>query len=424
MNGANLLAYRVTVDPWAMMAADMLAPYPIASGNFQVQIGEEPIAAAVRAHLALGPMAPASTHANWRLRPGATVAAFFVADETGANDDNRYFSLDQPRWGTTYAARLASATNYFRTNNSLTFGMVNTPNPAVMCVPATSADMRRCVIVQNGGAYLDIARATDADATAAMARIVSAVAGAASQYRLTRTPITSTIKVRVRGMDVPRSRANATRAARAAAARDGRPALEGQRLRLRLGRQLDRVLRPDVSAEHGRRGGGLVSLVAAVPLARRLVSNGLGVLLALRVQHGPLRSSVRQPQRNVRREQRLLLAEHLRDGPLCPAHDLPPRGRRVHAQRGLLRAQLVLGRTLHPAAAVRSPRQATSIGDRSLSTLADATLARRSLTQCSLTQCSRDAMLARRSRTRRWFAPRSIARRGPPRYVIVTALGR
>ncbi|MFO0559865.1 MAG: hypothetical protein U0269_17735 [Polyangiales bacterium] len=208
MNGANLLAYRVTVDPWAMMAGDTLAPYPIASGNFQVQIGEEPIAAAVRAHLALGPMAPASTHASWRLRPGATVAAFFVADETGANDDNRYFSMDMARWGATYAARLTSSTNYFRTNNILTFGMVNTPNPAVMCAPATSADMRRCVIVQNGGAYLDIARATDADATAAMARIVSAVAGAASQYRLTRAPITSTIKVRVRGMDVPRSRAN------------------------------------------------------------------------------------------------------------------------------------------------------------------------------------------------------------------------
>jgi hypothetical protein len=39
-----------------------------------------------------------------------------------------------------------------------------------------------------------------------MARIVDAVAGATSQYRLDRSPITATIKVRVRGMDVPRSR--------------------------------------------------------------------------------------------------------------------------------------------------------------------------------------------------------------------------
>ncbi|MBL8685434.1 MAG: hypothetical protein JNK05_40030 [Myxococcales bacterium] len=206
--GANELAYDVTVDPYMGMAADTSAPYPIRSGMFQVQIGEEPIAAAVRAHLALGPMAPASTPAAWRLRPRAQLAAFFVADETGSNDDNRYFSRDVALWGATYADRLRNVVSYFRTNNILTFGMVNTPDPAVMCVPGNAADMRRCVIVQNGGAYLDVARATDAEADAAMRRIVSAVVGAASPYRLTRPAITSTIKVRVRGMDVPRSRDN------------------------------------------------------------------------------------------------------------------------------------------------------------------------------------------------------------------------
>ncbi|MEI8258680.1 MAG: hypothetical protein WCJ30_23650, partial [Deltaproteobacteria bacterium] len=36
--------------------------------------------------------------------------------------------------------------------------------------------------------------------------VVAAVAGASSQFHLNRSPITSTIKVRVRGMDVPRSR--------------------------------------------------------------------------------------------------------------------------------------------------------------------------------------------------------------------------
>lgn len=49
--------------------------------------------------------------------------------------------------------------------------------------------------------------AFEADVDAAMSRIVDAIAGAASQFRLDRSPITSTIKVRVRGMDVPRSRA-------------------------------------------------------------------------------------------------------------------------------------------------------------------------------------------------------------------------
>jgi hypothetical protein len=208
MTGAQELAYRVTVDLFGGMAADRLAPFPVPSGMFQVQLGEEPIAAAVRAHLLLGPTAPATTPAALRLRAGARVVAFFVADETGSNDDQRYFSRDVPRWGATYAARLASTVAYFRTNNILTFGMVNVQNPGVLCDAAATGDMRRCVIVQNGGAFLNVATATDADAAAAMARIVSAVAGSASQYRLASTPITSTIKVRVRGMDVPRSRAN------------------------------------------------------------------------------------------------------------------------------------------------------------------------------------------------------------------------
>ena len=41
-----------------------------------------------------------------------------------------------------------------------------------------------------------------------MARIVEAVAGASSPFRLTRSPITSTIQVRVRGAAVPRSRSD------------------------------------------------------------------------------------------------------------------------------------------------------------------------------------------------------------------------
>jgi hypothetical protein len=74
------------------------------------------------------------------------------------------------------------------------------------------------VIEANGGAYIPLRQITaatpaatrmafEADVDAAMTRIVDAIAGAASQFRLNRSPITSTIKVRVRGMDVPRNRA-------------------------------------------------------------------------------------------------------------------------------------------------------------------------------------------------------------------------
>jgi hypothetical protein len=55
---------------------------------------------------------------------------------------------------------------------------------------------------------IPIATATDAEVGAAFTRIVDAVAGGSSQYVLRRTPITSTLLVRVRNADVPRSRVN------------------------------------------------------------------------------------------------------------------------------------------------------------------------------------------------------------------------
>ncbi len=49
-------------------------------------------------------------------------------------------------------------------------------------------------------------RTSDSDVAAARQKIVDARAGAASPFKLTRTPITSTIRVNVGGVDVPRSR--------------------------------------------------------------------------------------------------------------------------------------------------------------------------------------------------------------------------
>lgn len=50
--------------------------------------------------------------------------------------------------------------------------------------------------------------ATDPQVQAAMNKLVEAIAGAASRFKLTFTPITSTVKVTIRGLDVPRSRQN------------------------------------------------------------------------------------------------------------------------------------------------------------------------------------------------------------------------
>jgi hypothetical protein len=119
--------------------------------------------------------------------------------------------MRRPWAGTSGAAYSATAQNNiiddFRRNNILTFGLL--PRTATLsCATAPVNELPRCVVEGNGGAVIPIATATDAEVAVAMDRIVDAIAGASSQYRLTATPITSTLKVRVRGMDVPRSRAS------------------------------------------------------------------------------------------------------------------------------------------------------------------------------------------------------------------------
>jgi len=201
--GAQELAYRVTVERYQSMAADNLWPYGN-GGSFVVQLDEEPLAAGVLAFEQLAAGATSGAPEARRTRAGARLVAFFVGDETGANDDNRFFAMNTARWGATYPARLAAATAFFRDRGILTFGMVN--DQGTDCARNTVADMRKCLITGNGGAYIPIRTAAPADVAAAMRRIVAAVVGASSPYRLERQPITSTIKVRVRGVDVPRSR--------------------------------------------------------------------------------------------------------------------------------------------------------------------------------------------------------------------------
>jgi hypothetical protein len=110
-------------------------------------------------------------------------------------------------WGSRYnATTLETITSYFRRNEILTFGML--PDWGRPCSRYPIGDLPRCIVERNGGAFIPITTATQAEVTSAMLRIVDAVAGATSRYRLTRSPITSTLRVRVRGVEVPRSRSN------------------------------------------------------------------------------------------------------------------------------------------------------------------------------------------------------------------------
>jgi hypothetical protein len=206
-NGPKELCSQVTTGQCPMVAESKV-PYPMLGGL------EEPVAAAILGHDTFQKRAMmGEMNLNRRFRDGAKVVAFLVTDEPGSNDFSRYFSTSKDpqtgnAWGAAYnAATLTNIVGYFKRNQILTFGLV--PVSATPCAPTPAvADLPRCVIEGNGGAAIKIETALAAEVDAAMSKIVDAVAGATSQFRLDRSPITSTIKVRVRGMDVPRSRAD------------------------------------------------------------------------------------------------------------------------------------------------------------------------------------------------------------------------
>ena len=205
MNGATRLCEEVTSSTLGRCPTsptDTLSPYRFPGGQ------EEPLAASVisveqfRARAMRG-----ETNPDRILREGATVVAFLVTDEPGSNDDSRYFGVtaNQARWGTSYAMRLQNVIQWFRENDVKPFGLVEVSTTP--CANNAVADFPRCAIEGAGGATIPIRTATDMEVNSAMARIVETVAGASSQYRLTRTPISSTLQVTVGGRVVPRSRA-------------------------------------------------------------------------------------------------------------------------------------------------------------------------------------------------------------------------
>lgn len=209
---------------------DTFRPYTWTGGG----TSEQPTAGSIQAHFEFNRRTMmGEANEQWRLRPGAKVVTFHVTDEPGSNDYAFFRTGTDPQTmarfspaGAYDAMTVSNIVAYYRRNNILTFGLVPRilseqpmdTRPVPMCAANDVNYLPRCVIEANGGAYIPLRQITaatpaatrmafEADVDAAMARIVDAIAGAASQFRLNRSPITSTIKVRVRGMDVPRNRA-------------------------------------------------------------------------------------------------------------------------------------------------------------------------------------------------------------------------
>jgi hypothetical protein len=177
---------------------DTLRPYAVMGGT------EEPVAGGILAYETFRSRAMmGSLDPDRRLRDGARPVVFFVTDEPGTNDD-RAFARTPARWGADYPTRLRTIIDFYRRNEILTFGLI--ADARTDCATPSVNDLPKCVIQGNGGAFIPITTATDAEISAAMARIVEAVAGATSQFQLDRTPISSTLQVRMDGRMVPRSR--------------------------------------------------------------------------------------------------------------------------------------------------------------------------------------------------------------------------
>ena len=194
-----MLAWQVTYTTFMTDRRDTFAPYRFPGGQ------EEPLAASVISYEALrrrgeqGELDP-----DRRLRDNATTVAFYVTDEPGSNDDSRFFARDTARWGAAYPERLRGMLEFLHARRIRTFGLV--ADFRSNCASPNVQDFPKCVILGNGGAFIPITTATDAEVMSAMARIVDAVAGATSQFVLERTPVSSTLQVRVGGRAVPRSR--------------------------------------------------------------------------------------------------------------------------------------------------------------------------------------------------------------------------
>ncbi len=197
--GPQQLAWQVTYRPYRDQSPDTLSPYPLEGQE------EEPLAAGIVTTDVMDRRAPMDPTSRRSFRPEATRAAFFVTDEIGTNDDGRYFSRDVARWGATGPDRVRAATRWYADHNFLTFGMANLFTRA-QC--PTVDNFVACVVLGNGGAYIPLNTALDAEVSAALSGIADAVAGASSEFTVDHAPISSTLRVAVDARLAPRSRAD------------------------------------------------------------------------------------------------------------------------------------------------------------------------------------------------------------------------
>jgi hypothetical protein len=212
-DGARAMAWQVTEEPYPGLPpepparAGNLRPFRLAGEE------EEPVAAAILVTEEFERRErDGERNPEFMFRTGAARVAFFVTDEPGGNDYFRFFSRNTARWGSDSdpSQLIQNIASFFVDHNVVPFGMVWTDNGGSSVCPSIPG-LPACVTIAGGGAYIpiEIANSREADSlfASAMARVVDAVAGAASEFILPVAPLSSTLRVRIDGRLAPRSRA-------------------------------------------------------------------------------------------------------------------------------------------------------------------------------------------------------------------------
>ncbi len=213
LNGARQMAWQVTERQYQSSSLDGLRPFRVSGDE------EEPVAASIVVVREFDRRAAAGErNPEFLLRPTATVVTFLVTDEPGTNDYSRYFAnTSQPApappntpWGSSSDPNrlVTNISQWFAGRHIVPFGLVpNLPNAACPSI----SNLPQCVITRSSGAYIPINvqdASAQAQVNAAMTRIVDTVAGAASEFVLPVDPLSGSLRVRVDGRLVPRSRAD------------------------------------------------------------------------------------------------------------------------------------------------------------------------------------------------------------------------
>lgn len=141
------------------------------------------------------------------LRPGAKLIYVFVTDEEERNlQSSDIESRTKTQAEIEILPAFQSLLTFYQDKGIISFGMIAlAPDCTLKAEPSWAA---KAMVEKTGGASWPVCKTDKAVLTAALNALITAAQGASSTFKLTRVPISSTLKLALEGTVVPRSAAN------------------------------------------------------------------------------------------------------------------------------------------------------------------------------------------------------------------------